>query len=403
MNEGHDALRQINYLEQCLSSDKRPLALFLGAGCPLAVEAKDGTPLIPDIAGMTDEIKRHLSECKRLGSLLSAIVDQFSKDGRPTPNLEDMLSHIRALKHVAGNEEVRGLSSNDLETLDSAICARVAQVANKPLPDHATPYHSIAHWSSAVQRDYAVEFFTTNYDLLLEQALENCRVTYFDGFAGSHSPFFDIRTMEEDRLPPRWARVWKLHGSLNWYHDPKKGVLRSSITNIELPRVIHPSHLKYEESRRMPYLAMVDRLRTFLKQPSSVLITSGYSFRDQHLNEVITQGLEGSPSAITFGLLFEKLSNYDQAISLAKQRPNFSLLAQDGGVVGTHRAYWAAKEPEFVDSSTAPWITWNSSGNESGGGRLAPRFNLGDFLQLGSLMGSLVESVVPSQGTDDAS
>ena len=94
-----------------------------------------------------------------------------------------------------------------------------------------------------------VEFFTTNYDLLLEQALEDCRVAYFDGFTGVRRPFFDIRAMEEDRLPSRWARVWKLHGSLNWYHHPNRGVLRGTQSENELQRVIHPSHLKYEESR----------------------------------------------------------------------------------------------------------------------------------------------------------
>jgi hypothetical protein len=32
-----DPSRQLNYLQQCLSSDKEPLGLFLGAGCPMAV------------------------------------------------------------------------------------------------------------------------------------------------------------------------------------------------------------------------------------------------------------------------------------------------------------------------------------------------------------------------------
>ena len=55
-------------------------------------------------------------------------------------------------------------------------------------------------------------------------------------------------------------------------------------------RVIHPSYMKYQESRRMPYLAMVDRLRAFLKQPTSTLILCGYSFRDEHVNEVYRDG-----------------------------------------------------------------------------------------------------------------
>lgn len=29
--------RYLGYLQQCLSSDKKPLGIFLGAGCPMAV------------------------------------------------------------------------------------------------------------------------------------------------------------------------------------------------------------------------------------------------------------------------------------------------------------------------------------------------------------------------------
>jgi hypothetical protein len=43
----------------------------------------------------------------------------------------------------------------------------------------------------------------------------------------------------------------------------------------------------------MPYLAMLDRLRAFLKQPAGVLIIAGFSFGDDHLNEIIVQGLQG--------------------------------------------------------------------------------------------------------------
>ena len=44
--------------------------------------------------------------------------------------------------------------------------------------------------------------------------------------------------------------------------------------------LIYPSHLKYEQSRKMPYLAMIDQLNRFIRQPNSLLIVSGYSFND---------------------------------------------------------------------------------------------------------------------------
>ena len=228
MNQPQDPLRQINYLEQCLSSDKKPLGLFLGAGCPVAIKVgvTGESPLIPDIAGMTEAVRSKLCADEECAPLFKVVEEHFCRDGRENPNVEDALAHIRALRVVAGKEGARGLKDSDLEKLDSAICQIIHELADKELPNAGTAYHHIALWSGATSRENPIEIFTTNYDLLMEQALEDCRVPYFDGFAGARKPFFDIRAMEEDQLPSRWSRLWKLHGSINWYQDPVKGVLR---------------------------------------------------------------------------------------------------------------------------------------------------------------------------------
>ena len=403
MTHAHDPLRQINYLEQCLSSDKRPLAIFLGAGCPVAIQTADGDPLIPDIEGMTKRARTFLEGSGELAPLFKIVEEHFATDGSLEPNIEDLLSHIRGLRLVAGKDRARGLTADELDQLDLGICTVITDLAKKSLPNIETPYHATCLWTDAVGREHPVEFFTTNYDLLLEEALEDCRVAFFDGFTGVRRPFFDLRAMEEDRLPSRWARVWKLHGSLNWYHHPSRGVLRGIQTENEFQRVIHPSHLKYEESRRMPYLAMIDRLRAFLRQPSSALVISGYSFRDEHLNEVIIQALQGNPSAIAFGLLFGELSKYPDAIKLASLRPNLSLLAQDGGVVGGRESGWIEKQLASVESHFSPWISWIPTDRQNPASKVRTEFNLGDFAVLGAFLKSLVDSASRTQDLEDAS
>ena len=54
--------RHLGYLQQCLSSGKKPLGLFFGAGCPMAIRPDgDGNPpLIPDIAGITAIVREEL-------------------------------------------------------------------------------------------------------------------------------------------------------------------------------------------------------------------------------------------------------------------------------------------------------------------------------------------------------
>lgn len=126
MNDYHDPIRQISYLQQSLSQDKKPLGLFLGAGCPLSIKSAKDEPLIPDIAGITKIVCEHLksSEC------FQKVLDHFKQDERAEQNVEDILSHIRALKTVAGKDAVRGLSvmsPNCCENL-SPIIVRIRQV-----------------------------------------------------------------------------------------------------------------------------------------------------------------------------------------------------------------------------------------------------------------------------------
>ena len=40
----------------------------------------------------------------------------------------------------------------------------------------------------------------------------------------------------------------------------------------------------------MPYYAMLNRLRVFLRANKCILLTCGYSFGDQHINAIIAQG-----------------------------------------------------------------------------------------------------------------
>ena len=64
------------------------------------------------------------------------------------------------------------------------------------------------------------------------------------------------RAIDDDLLPQRWARLWKLHGSINWELD-SSGECKETDQLDRLgkeSRLIHPSHLKYTESRRMRIL-----------------------------------------------------------------------------------------------------------------------------------------------------
>jgi hypothetical protein len=386
----HDPILHSNYLRQCLSQEKSRLAIFLGAGCPMAVrinKAGRDEPLIPDIAGMTKCVRDAL-DASTSKDLFNHICSHFVADGRSTPDVESLLSHIRSLKQVAGSDMVRGCTADQLELLDTEICNVVASCADQRLPGKATPYHRLAAWVGAIQRTFSVEMFTTNYDLLMEQALEENRVPYFDGFVGTFRTFFDLQAIEDDVLPNRWARLWKIHGSLNWYEAKDGGIQRGKVDGQR--RIIYPSHLKYDESRRMPYLAMLDRLKAFLKQPTAILVMSGCSFSDRHLNEVVIQGLQGNATATAFALLHGSLSKYPVVADVAKTRSNLNLLAEDGAVIGTKQAQWTSEKDANncpVDTTAVSWIAHPDPAKKT---LRNSNFLLGDFARFGTFLEELI-------------
>jgi hypothetical protein len=379
MDPVHEAARHVNALRLSLGQDKAPIALLLAAGCPVAVKV-GGDPLVPDIAGMTAALRTSLS-AGAAKEPFAKLLKCLEEDGVEDPNLEDWLSQVRALRTVAEGGAVRGLSKDDLDDLEVAITGGIVDQADPELPAATTPFHSVAAWAGAIERTHPIEIFTTNYDLLLEQAFESMRRPYFDGFVGAREPFFDNASISagagEDPLSSRFSRLWKLHGSVNWYLTEDDRVVRSQVA-VGARRLIHPSHLKYDESRQMPYLALLDRLRAVLAQRGALLVACGYSFGDRHINAVLADGLQANPTGSLIGLAHGALEGYEAARTLAALHANFSLYARDAGVIGTREGAWRG-------DAGAPSL----HGVEEDSG--AVRMTLGDFVKLGELFQSLLD------------
>jgi SIR2-like domain len=397
--------RQAALLQQALSPDKMRVGFFLGAGCPLAVEIPAGTgtwPLIPNIEGLTDKIRVTVGASGTHGVHFNKILQQLGDTATTRKTVEHVLTRIRGLLEVVGTGVFEGMNADDLGKLDKAICKDIDSVMRKRLPTQSTPYHQLAEWIRSIPRAHPVEIFTSNYDLLMEQALEESEVPYFDGFAGSARAFFDLSSMEHENLPSRWARLWKVHGSINWWRTSNKRVHRGDMADDTDAQMIHPSHMKYEESRKMPYLAMQDRLRAFLARGQVVLVTCGYSFQDEHLNRAILDGLIGNPTAVCFGLLWGDRKEAAAAISKAGACGNLKLLAADGAVLRKVDKDWhASPKSDDVCSRTAVSVGALSPKRSS-----APadrcKFLLGDFKALGDFLASQLADDARDRGDGDA-
>ena len=132
--------------------------------------------------------------------------------------------------------------------------------------------------------------------------------------------------------------------------------------------MIFPSHLKYDQSRRMPYLAMLDRLKAFFRgslaktrsasgrqeEDAPRLIICGYSFLDDHLNEILLDGLRGNRNAQCFALMYSNLEDHPRVVQYAEKQANLSVLAKNGAVIGTRVGLYRPGKPSI--KVPEPWL-----------------------------------------------
>ena len=342
METSHNPDRFMSDLRQVLSQGRKRIGLLVGAGAPLAVRVNEnneidnkGQSLIPGVEALTQQATSGLS------SVESAAVDAIAASLGSDANIESILSRIRLLEQALGSTEVQGLNSDGYKALGKKVCANIGKIVGVSLPKQRSPYSELIGWITGTVRTHSVEIFTTNYDFLFEEAFERVRSPYFDGFSGGSKPFFDPVSVAGDDLPARWAKLWKLHGSLGWALDDGIVVRGHGRNAAEL---VYPDHLKYDLTQKQPYSALFERLKRFLLTPDTLMLTIGFSFRDAHICAVIDESLAMNANSAVLAFQYQTLEKEGPAVRLASDRPNLSVYAADGAVIGGIPGKWRPGE-----------------------------------------------------------
>ncbi len=165
--------------------------------------------------------------------------------------------------------------------------------------------------SRAASRE-RLHLFTTNYDRVIEHGCDLAGLRIIDRFVGALAPVFRSSRIEVDlhynppgiRGEPRFMegvlRFTKLHGSLDWLHDPKARLIRRKGIPFGAPEkhsdvpehpvetvMIYPNPAKDVETTAYPYAELFRDFAAALCRPNSVLVTYGYGFGDDHINRVL--------------------------------------------------------------------------------------------------------------------
>lgn len=354
----HNPDQYMASLRTIIAQGRKRVGLLAGAGAPAGMERDDGTrPLIPAVAGLTAQVLVAIEPTYK------AQLEALKKDS-VKQDIETILSRIRSLSTVIGTTKVHGLDGAGYKTMAETICSEIGKIANVRLPIKPSPYSELVSWITGAPRPHPVEVFTTNYDLLFEEAFERARAPYFDGFTGSREAFFDPASVSGDTLSPRWTKLWKLHGSLGWKANSQGEVVRTGQTDAT--HLIFPEHLKYDQTQKAPYTALLDRLRAFLATEDTLLISIGFSFADAHVAARIDESLATNAAASVFAFQFQTLDKEACAVELASRRPNFSVYARDKAVINGVAAAWDAPA-EYPTKDWGPirasyWTPGSASG-----------------------------------------
>jgi len=381
-----DPVREAEEIREQLSSDRRRLLVFFGAGTSQAVG-------IDGVAQLTQKVSDSLTGDSK------AIYDRLLKQAGTGGHIEHVLNRVRLCREMIGESkdaEADGIKGQKATELDREICKAIYERVSGAPPKGYALHAEFAAWLSSIQRSKPAEIFTTNYDLIIERGLEIAKVPFFDGFCGAIHPYFSDAAADykddadnNQQIPKSWVRLWKLHGSIGWRQAKEDvtgdiKIIRLSLvppmTDDDL--MVFPSREKYSDSRRLPFVALHDRLRRLTSSGECLLLIVGYSFGDQHINDIFFSSLRSNNRFSATVLSFDPLDSPTIQENLIKPTQgirNLTVYGPDKALVGGVIGDWI--KPASPPPGVTAWPFWDGKNSV---------FTLGNF---GNLPGFLREFI----------
>lgn len=228
-------------------------------------------------------------------------------------NLEDLLSNLISYIKFADNSD-----KNKLKNTELAIFNIIKKDTSYEFISSKFNHGSLIKFlSSKLGENRKLNIITTNYDTLIEEAAESLDFTIFDGFTFSQKPKFDDDMFEwnlvkgvpniktnENIYKRNVINLLKIHGSLTWERE-SDDILRKNKSLVSKPLMIFPSSDKYMQSYEDPYFELFSRFQESLRKPNTLLITTGFSFADNHISRMIREAIIHNNS------LYSLITDYD--------------------------------------------------------------------------------------------
>ncbi len=356
------------------------IAFLLGAGCSSLMKDKKElgiatmAPLAKEFCGETIEARAagFYSDPPTAGAVpapwrltkdeldyLDALGVDLAKDY--SRNLERLMEVLFAQRFVLRQSEnpdlhpYRAVLDGIIKKVQDFLWTRVTQGAFATEGDTTVRDLYERFYKKLVLRDRSLPrpwVFTTNYDHFSELAMDRLGIPYANGFSGVverrfNPAIFRYALAEQLDVASRkrtavdaFVYLCKLHGSVTWTEDdhglfPIKEVWPPESSNQML---IYPTPAKQNSSLGSPYADLFREFQSRIVREQSVLITAGYAFGDEHLNNIIYQAL----TIPTFRLVIFAAPDTEGEIAKlrALRDPRIWIIGGNGPSDGTRAHYF---------------------------------------------------------------
>lgn len=313
-------------LLEILATPKQ-VGLLIGAGVSKACG-------LPNVEDLTKDVRKKITD-KKFNELLEK-----------TDNVETILNKVQQLKSlITGVKKINDLTIETVQTIEKEIKKTIFEKLSVDQP--IDKLSDLVVWLNFINGEYQKEIFSLNYDLLLEKALENNSLPYFSGFIGNVKPFFISDSVDDFSglyVKQTWTKLWKLHGSLNFKKSSTEQIfIENNIESEYENLLIYPSMDKYLSSRKAPFIAYMDRFRKYLLINEKVLIILGYSFCDDHVNDIIINGLNNNSRLSVFAFCYDE-KTLNKCIEVLGKYPNISAYSDKLKFVNKTKSEFKNKE-----------------------------------------------------------
>ena len=203
--------------------------------------------------------------------------------------------------------EVAGKNFEKITELKTLINKELYKwVTPKDLTNKANYYEGFIKIATGVGK--TIRVFSLNYDQCFEKVIGEDNVE--QGFDPKTFEWQQAN-FEEDR--GKLFKLYKLHGSINWYTDKHTGKLMHSNHPIDKePQLIFGIDTKLRSND--PYFYYTSEFRRLLLSPDcKLIVTIGYSYADPYINNLIAQAIINNPSRQVLNITYLNAndSNYE--------------------------------------------------------------------------------------------